>query len=47
MPAPEAGHVWGGVRRDVQVPGNARGSSATVVDALDARAREVDRWMAR
>lgn len=47
MPASETGRVWGGVRRDVQVPGNARVSSAVVVDALDTRAREVDRWMAR
>ncbi|MFD7689884.1 DUF6086 family protein [Streptomyces sp. NPDC059781] len=46
-PAPEDGHAWGGVRRDVQVPGNAQVSSAAVVDALDTRAREVDRWMAR
>ncbi|WP_051767472.1 DUF6086 family protein [Streptomyces sp. NRRL S-37] len=47
MPAAGAGDVWGGVRRDVQVPGDVRASSAAVVDALDTRAREVDRWMAR
>ncbi|CAL9366087.1 DUF6086 family protein [Streptomyces sp. enrichment culture] len=46
-PVSEAVQAWGGVRRDVQVPGDARGSSAAVVDALDTRAREVDRWMAR
>ena len=46
-PASEANHVGGGVRRDVQVPANARLSSAAVVDALDTRAREADRWMAR
>ncbi|WP_406209183.1 DUF6086 family protein [Streptomyces sp. NBC_01017] len=46
---PEAGsdHVDGGVRRDVQVPSSPWAVSATVVTALDTRAREMDRWMAR
>jgi hypothetical protein len=46
MPEPEAGHVPGGVQYDVQVPGSPRTSPATVVTALDTRAREMDRWMA-
>ncbi|MFC4034046.1 DUF6086 family protein [Streptomyces polygonati] len=41
------GHAPGGVRRDVQVPGDPRTASAAAFTALDARAREVDRWMAR
>ncbi|MGW7367360.1 DUF6086 family protein [Streptomyces sp. NPDC054841] len=47
MPEPGSGHVSGGVQRDVQVPGNPRTASAAVVTALDTRAREMDRWMAR
>ncbi|WP_372411745.1 DUF6086 family protein [Streptomyces luteireticuli] len=47
MPEPGSGHVRGGVRRDVQVPGSPLTASAAVVAALDARAREMDRWMAR
>ncbi|MFE2566734.1 DUF6086 family protein [Streptomyces mirabilis] len=47
MPEPESGHACGGVQRDVQVPSNSRTASATIVTALDARAREMDRWMAR
>ncbi|WUJ13562.1 DUF6086 family protein [Streptomyces sp. NBC_00390] len=47
MPEPGSGHVCGGVERDVQVPGNLRTASAVVVNALDTRAREMDRWMAR
>ncbi|MFF1744085.1 DUF6086 family protein [Streptomyces mirabilis] len=47
MPEPESGHACGGVQRDVQVPSNPRTASATIVTALDARAREMDRWMAR
>ncbi|WJV51458.1 DUF6086 family protein [Streptomyces flavofungini] len=33
--------------RDVQVPGAAQAASPSAVDTLDARAREMDRWMAR
>ncbi|PNV34498.1 hypothetical protein C1708_21035 [Streptomyces sp. DH-12] len=47
MPEPDPGHECGDVRRDVQVPGDPHASSAAVVTALDARARESDRWMAR
>jgi hypothetical protein len=47
MPEPGSGHVCGGVQRDVQVPGNPLTASAAVVTALDTRAREMDRWMAR
>ncbi|GGS10585.1 MULTISPECIES: DUF6086 family protein [Streptomyces] len=47
MPEPGPGHVCGGVQSDVQVPGNPRAASAIVVAALDTRAREMDRWMAR
>jgi len=47
MPEPGFGAVGGGVRRDVQVPGNPGGDSAVVGSALDSRARELDRWMAR
>ncbi|MFE9927281.1 DUF6086 family protein [Streptomyces sp. NPDC005774] len=47
MPEPGAGHVSGGVQYDVQVPGNPRTTSAAVAAALDTRAREMDRWMAR
>lgn len=42
-----SGHIRGGAQRDVQVPGNPRATSAALVDALDTRAREMDRWMAR
>ncbi|MEU0368665.1 DUF6086 family protein [Streptomyces sp. NPDC006283] len=47
MPEPGAGREFGGVQRDIQVPGQPRTTSAAVVTALDARAREMDRWMAR
>lgn len=47
MPEPGAAHERGGVQRDVQVPGNPRATPATVLTALDVRAREMDRWMAR
>jgi hypothetical protein len=47
MPESAAGHVPGGGRRDVQGPGDPRIAAAAVVTALDMRAREVDRWMAR
>lgn len=47
MPEPRTGHVAGGVQRDRQVPGDPRTASAAVVTALDTRAREMDRWMAR
>ncbi|MFE9022997.1 DUF6086 family protein [Streptomyces sp. NPDC007808] len=47
MPGTGSGSAWGDVRRDVQVPGGPRAASAAVVTALDTRAREMDRWMAR
>ncbi|MDH6220337.1 xanthine/CO dehydrogenase XdhC/CoxF family maturation factor [Streptomyces pseudovenezuelae] len=47
MPEPVSSEVSGGVRYDVQVPGNPRVTSAAVADALETRAREMDRWMAR
>ncbi|MFJ1806899.1 MULTISPECIES: DUF6086 family protein [unclassified Streptomyces] len=47
MPEPESGPVRGGVQRDVPVPGSPWTASASVVTALDTRAREMDRWMAR
>ncbi|MFE3906135.1 DUF6086 family protein [Streptomyces sp. NPDC059153] len=47
MPEPGAVRVPGGVQHDVQVPGNPRTTSAAVVTALAARAREMDRCMAR
>ncbi|WP_418957353.1 DUF6086 family protein [Streptomyces tritici] len=43
----EPAHEFGGDRRDVQVPGNPRATPGAVADALDSRAREMDRWMAR
>nr|WSZ16308.1 DUF6086 family protein [Streptomyces canus] len=46
MPEPVPGRVCCGVQHDVQVPGSPRTVSATVVTALDTRAREMDRWMA-
>ncbi|WP_157977390.1 DUF6086 family protein [Streptomyces triticisoli] len=46
MSGPGAGHVPGGVQRDVQVPGDPRVTSAAVVTALDARAQEMDHWTA-
>ncbi len=48
MPEPGSGSgpMPGRVQRDVQVPGSPRAASA-VVTALDARARELDRCMAR
>ncbi|MFD0227759.1 DUF6086 family protein [Streptomyces hirsutus] len=45
-PEPRTRHAHGEVRRDVQVPGNPSAAPAVIVDALDSRAREVDRWMA-
>ncbi|MFI9251078.1 DUF6086 family protein [Streptomyces sp. NPDC053069] len=47
MPEPGPGHLCGGVERDVEVPGSPLTASATVVTALDARAREMERWLAR
>jgi hypothetical protein len=47
MPEPGSGHERGGVQRDVQVPGNPRTTPASAVVALDTRAWEMDRWMAR
>ncbi|MFF9025136.1 hypothetical protein [Streptomyces eurythermus] len=47
MPDAVSGHVCGGSRSDVQVPGNPRPAPAAAVAALDTRAREMDRWMAR
>ncbi|MEU1316285.1 DUF6086 family protein [Streptomyces tibetensis] len=47
MLPPGIGPVAGGVRTDVQVPGNPRTASAAVLTALDTRAREMDRWMSR
>ncbi|MDF3142989.1 MULTISPECIES: DUF6086 family protein [unclassified Streptomyces] len=47
IPEPGPGHMCGGVQHDVQVPGSPRTASAAVVTALDTRAREMDRWMAR
>ncbi|WTO37221.1 DUF6086 family protein [Streptomyces achromogenes] len=47
MPDAGSGHVCGGIQSDVQVPGNPRTTSAAAVAALDTRAREMDRWMAR
>ncbi|GGW62266.1 DUF6086 family protein [Streptomyces xantholiticus] len=47
MPEPGSGHVCGGEGRDVQVPRNRRTVSAAVVTALETRAGEMDRWMAR
>jgi hypothetical protein len=47
IPEPRADHVRGGARCDVQVPSNPQAASAVTVHALDMRAREVDRWMAR
>ncbi|MFJ6084990.1 DUF6086 family protein [Streptomyces sp. NPDC092369] len=47
MPEPVSGDVSGGVRYDIQAPGNPLGTTAAVVEALETRAREMDRWMAR
>ncbi|MFF7205450.1 DUF6086 family protein [Streptomyces sp. NPDC008141] len=47
VPEREADHMHGEAARDVQVPGHPRAALTAVMDALDARAREVDRWMAR
>ncbi|MGW3287647.1 DUF6086 family protein [Streptomyces sp. NPDC001002] len=47
MPEPVPGEESGGVRYDIQAPGNPRGTTAVVVDALETRAREMDHWMAR
>jgi hypothetical protein len=47
MPEPGAGLDSGGVQRDIQIPRNPRSTSAAAVTALDTRAREMDRWMAR
>ncbi|MFC5219691.1 DUF6086 family protein [Streptomyces coerulescens] len=46
MPEPGSGRGCGGVQREVQVPGNPRTASATIVTALETRAREMDRGMA-
>lgn len=40
-------HGHGGVRRDVQVPGSPWTTPAAVATALDTRAREMERRMAR
>ncbi|MFJ5307091.1 DUF6086 family protein [Streptomyces sp. NPDC088350] len=42
-----SGQASGGSRRDIQVRGNPRTAPATVAAELDARAREMDHWMAR
>ena len=47
MPEPESSDVGGGVRYDIQAPGNPRVTPAAVADVLETRAREMDRWMAR
>ncbi|MFG3105203.1 DUF6086 family protein [Streptomyces tendae] len=47
MPAPSSGRMRGGVECDVQVPGNPRAGTADIAAALDTRAQELDRWMAR
>ncbi|MEV8015267.1 DUF6086 family protein [Streptomyces sp. NPDC086554] len=47
MPEPPSGHTCGGVERDLQVPSNPWTGTATIATALDTRAREMDRWMAR
>ncbi|MFE6129839.1 DUF6086 family protein [Streptomyces sp. NPDC056437] len=47
MPEPEAVRESGGVRHDMQIPGDPRTTSADVATALDARARQVDQGMAR
>ncbi|MEU3889446.1 DUF6086 family protein [Streptomyces sp. NPDC029041] len=47
IPPSGLGHMAGGVRSDVQVPGDPRTAPAAVLTALDTRAREVDRWMSR
>ncbi|WP_329333167.1 DUF6086 family protein [Streptomyces sp. NBC_01352] len=47
MPELGPGEVCGGVQHEVQVPASPRTGSAAVVTALDTRAREMDRWMAR
>ncbi|MFF7074387.1 DUF6086 family protein [Streptomyces pseudovenezuelae] len=47
MPESPSGHTGGGVQCDVQVPGDPRTASAAIATALDTRAREMDRWMAR
>ncbi|MFF3849148.1 DUF6086 family protein [Streptomyces sp. NPDC002328] len=45
-PSTESDDVRGGGRRDVQVPGDPRATPGSVAAALDARARDIDRWMA-
>jgi hypothetical protein len=47
MPEPKSGPVRGCVQRDLRAPGDPRASSAAVVTALETRAREIDRRMAR
>ena len=47
LPESEADHIGDHGRRDMQVPGNPRRASPAVVTALDTRARELDRSMAR
>ncbi|MFB7241368.1 hypothetical protein CW362_15245 [Streptomyces populi] len=44
---PASAHTCGDVRCGMRVPGDSRPSPASVVDALDTRARELDRCMAR
>ncbi|MFF0139460.1 DUF6086 family protein [Streptomyces sp. NPDC005227] len=47
IPESEVAPSPSGVRRDVQVPGNSWTVHAALGAALDARAREIDRFMAR
>ncbi|WP_216586830.1 DUF6086 family protein [Streptomyces brasiliscabiei] len=47
MPQSPSDRMCGGVQRNVQVPSAPRPASATIATALDTRAREMDRWMAR
>ncbi|MET9382399.1 DUF6086 family protein [Streptomyces sp. NPDC002928] len=47
MPRLESSQTRGDGQHDVQVPGDPRTASAALVTALDTRAREMDRWMAR
>ncbi|MEV6195645.1 DUF6086 family protein [Streptomyces sp. NPDC051920] len=44
-PEPDAGDERG--RFDVQIPASPRSTPTAVMDALQDRARELDRWMAR
>lgn len=47
MPESPSGHTRGGVQRNVQVPSDPRTATTAIATALDIRAREMDRWMAR